>query len=172
MIREVLSDVIDPALDRLVSYGIRVSDNARVMLLAIGLQESLLTHRFQISVRSDGSRFRGPARGLWQFESGGGVAGVMNHRSSTDTARLFATEFVGSHDNRAIWASLAYEDILAAIFARLLLWTDPLPLPAPIAASEQFAWQYYIRNWRPGKPWPDKWPGNWQAALDAVQKRN
>ena len=47
------------------------------MLLAIGLQESRLTHRRQIG---------GPARGLWQFERGGGVAGVLRHAASRDHA--------------------------------------------------------------------------------------
>src|SRR5690606_35531315 len=46
------------------------SDRATVMLLAIGLQESRFEHRRQI---------KGPARGFWQFERGGGVRGVMTH---------------------------------------------------------------------------------------------
>ncbi len=36
------------------------------------------------------------------------------------------------------------------VFARLLLWTDAKPLPA--IGDEQGAWDYYLRNWRPGKP--------------------
>ena len=169
MPRDILETVINPALERLSPHRMQPSDPARVMLLAIGLQESALRHRFQISVRADGSRFRGPARGLWQFESGGGVFGVMNHRASSEIARQFAVEFVGSRDVGAVWASLAYEDILAAIFARLLLWTDPRPLPLPLADGNEEAWEYYIRNWRPGKPHRHTWDKHWLTALSTVQ---
>ena len=44
---------------------------ARVMMLAIGLQESRFVHRRQI---------KGPARGFWQFEQGGGVIGVVSRQ--------------------------------------------------------------------------------------------
>jgi hypothetical protein len=137
------------------------------MLYAIGLQESLLTHRFQ--VLSSGGR--GPARGLWQFEAGGGVTGVMNHKATSEIARLFAMQFVGTINPNAVWAAIAYEDILAAVFARLLLWTDAQPLPPATTASQEYAWQYYIRNWRPGKPHPDKWPDNWRAAIEKVNNQ-
>jgi len=171
MSKQILAEIINPALDRLAAHRIPVTDAARVMLYAIGLQESNLQHRFQISQRSNGERFRGPARGFWQFEIGGGVAGVMAHKSSADIARAFTAEFVGSNstNNGAIWATLAYEDILAAVFARLLLWTDPRPLPPPTPASEQEAWDYYIRNWRPGKPHPGQWSARWKAALDLIK---
>ena len=49
--------------------------NAVHLLLAIGLQESGLCERCQII---DGGG-KGPARGLWQFERGGGVVGVLTH---------------------------------------------------------------------------------------------
>ena len=51
-------------------------------------------------------------------------------------------------------------------FARLLLWTDPAPLPALGAAVR--AWAYYRRNWRPGKPHPETWPEMYQNALSFV----
>ena len=50
--------LLPPAMD---------TPDARVLLLAIGLQESKFSHRLQIG---------GPARGYWQFEQGGGVRGV------------------------------------------------------------------------------------------------
>ena len=96
MSKQILTEIINPALARLAAHRIPVSDAARVMLYAIGLQESNLQHRFQISLRSNGERFRGPARGLWQFEKGGGVSGVVNHRSSADIARVFTAEFVAA----------------------------------------------------------------------------
>ena len=61
MFKTILKEVINPALDKLAPFNIRPSNEARVMLCAIGLQESLLKHRFQV-VNGGG---RGPARGLW-----------------------------------------------------------------------------------------------------------
>ena len=46
------------------------SPEAELLLLAIALQESGCTHRAQI---------KGPARGYWQFERGGGFAGILAH---------------------------------------------------------------------------------------------
>jgi len=162
----ILVNVINPALERLSAHGLKPSDSARVMLYAIGLQESGLTSRWQIV---NGPYTRGPARGLWQFEAGGGVKGVLEHKSSSAIAQQFAREFVGSTNNYAVWATLAYEDVLAAVFSRLLLWADPRVLPAPVLASESEGWGYYVRNWRPGTPHPEKWAANWQAALEALK---
>ena len=61
------------------------------------------------------------------------------------------------------YMQLAKDDILAAGFARLLLWSDPQPLPA--IGDQQAAWQLYLRTWRPGKPRATAWPLNYQQAL-------
>lgn len=135
------------------------------MLLAIGLQESLLIHRYQI-VSGGG---KGPARGLWQFEKGGGVKGVLTHRSSSKTASIFAAYYSVSTDASVVWAALETSDKLACAFARLLLLTDPKTLPEADFLAQQEAWAYYLRNWRPGKPHPDAWKGNWQLAVKAVK---
>jgi len=161
----VLTDIIDPALAELEPHGIRSSPQARAMLYAIGMQESRLQHRFQIIT---GQFTRGPARGLWQFEAGGGVVGVLSHHSTQDRAQLFARRFVGSISRDAVWASLAYEDTLACIYARLLLWTDPRALPEPTLENEEAAWQYYIRNWRPGKPHRVTWSKFWCEAISKL----
>lgn len=167
MSKEILENAINPALNELTTYRIPVTDRARVMLIAIGLQESRLIHRFQIPQPQALNR-KGPARGLWQFEAGGGVAGVMTHQSTTNAATAFARRFVGSTNNFAIWATLEYEDVLAAIFGRLLLWSDPRALPEPTLANAEAAWSYYIRNWRPGKPHRHTWDGFWRQALETV----
>ncbi len=133
------------------------SPEARAMLIAIGLQESLLIHRYQVL---DGGA-KGPARGLWQFERGtkvsrGGVWGVFLHRASSEPLRLLCRARDCSFDPAAIWACLEHDDVLAAGVARLLLLTDPRPLPE--IGDRDGAWDYYMRNWRPGKPRPAKWP--------------
>lgn len=141
--------VIGPALELL---GARFdSRDAERMLLAIALQESLLIHRVQV---------KGPARGYWQFERGGGVRGVLRHDATKAAAVALCAALDYAPQEDVVYAALADNDMLACGFARLLLYSDPQTLPR----SEDSAWAYYLRNWRPGKPHPDKWAGNWQRA--------
>jgi hypothetical protein len=142
---------------------------ARLMLLAIGLQESNFEHRYQVTNRPG---VKGPARGLWQFESGsqtskGGVWGVYLHKDGHEPLRNLCRARDCGFDPRVIWAQLEYDDVLAAGVARILLWTDRRPLPE--IGEEQQAWDCYERNWRPGKPHPEKWPKNYEAALNEVE---
>lgn len=135
---------------------------ARVMLLAIGLQESRLIHRRQIG---------GPARGLWQFELGtrasrGGVWGVYLHHASTYWLHLLCQERGCDFEPAAIYARLEHDDVLAAGVARLLLFTDPKRLPA--VDDTAGAWDLYLRTWRPGKPHPHTWPDLHRQAREAV----
>jgi hypothetical protein len=133
------------------------SPQARVLLIAIALQESRLTHRDQI-VKGKKPGVKGPALGLWQFELGGGVKGVLSHPASA----LHAKSLVPSGTNRDVWLALETDDVLAARLARLLLWTDPRPLP--VRGDAAAGWNYYIRNWRPGKPHPQTWGAFWREA--------
>ena len=99
------------------------SPQARVMLLAIGLQESRFEHRRQIG---------GPARGLWQFEEGtkqtrGGV--YLHDASRFWLERLCASRGVQFLPD-VIYRTLDSDDVLAAGVARLMLFTDPKRLPA------------------------------------------
>lgn len=136
---------------------------ARVLLLAIGLQESGLAARVQ-KVAGGGP---GPARGLLQFERGGGVVGVLSHPASRDLALQVCTaRRLASTLSSVVWDDLASDDVLAFAFGRLLLMTDPKRLPA--LGDQQGAWDCYSRNWKPGKPHPDSWPANYSAALAAV----
>lgn len=155
---EITQRAIEPAY-ALLPARMR-SKEATLMLLAIGLQESRFEHRRQIG---------GPARGFWQFERGGGVLGVLTHPASRQAARDVCTRFDIGWDSRAVYRELADNDILAAAFARLLLYTHPAPLPA--LGSEADAWDYYIRNWRPGKPHLGTWPEMYQNALSFVLRR-
>jgi len=133
------------------------STPARAMLLAIGLQESEFKYRRQLS---------GPARGYFQFERMGGVAGVMQHRA---TALLLA-EVTGRLDYPlqvdVLYDAIEHNDVLAAVFARLLLWTIPEPLPGPHRADE--GWRQYIEGWRPGKPHVERWWSRYAIAWEAV----
>lgn len=134
------------------------SPKSWVMLLAIGLQESRFEHTHQIG---------GPAHGYWQFESGGGVKGVMNHDASKGYARDVCARLGVGWDRNVVFEAIERDQVLACAFARLLLWTDPKSLPA--IGAQTAAWETYTWNWRPGKPHPNTWPAYYQAAQKFVQ---
>lgn len=139
------------------------SREARLLVLAICLQESGLTARAQ-RVAGGG---KGPARGLAQFELTG-VRGVMTHPASRElVAKVCTDRRIGGATSSVVWAELENDDVLAMALARLLLLTDPRPLPPE--GDEEGAWAYYLRNWRPGKPHRDRWGPNYQAALAFVR---
>src|SRR3546814_20021728 len=91
---------------------------ARVTLAAIGYQESKYLTRVQYG--------GGPAHGYWQFESGGGVKGVMNHKASAELARKVCHARGIPFVRATVWAALATDDVLAEAFARMLMYPDPL----------------------------------------------
>lgn len=143
--------LLPPAMD---------SRAARVMLLAIGLQESGLHERVQI-VAGGG---KGPARGLWQFERGGGVRGVLTHQQTAPLALRVCQARQVSAVTSVVWGELETDDVLAAAFARLLLYSDPQQLPINADAG----WALYQRTWRPGKPKPETWLGFYRRAQEAI----
>ncbi|AEV34165.1 hypothetical protein Oweho_3214 [Owenweeksia hongkongensis DSM 17368] len=122
------------------------------MMLAIGYQES----GFEARVQHNG----GPANGFWQFEAGGGVTGVLNHPSTAIMAQEICMNLIGTTNKTDVHFQLQHNDLLAACFARLLLWT----LPGSIPTTEEAAWHYYIKAWRPGKPHRNRWTDNWKKA--------
>jgi hypothetical protein len=165
--QQIFTDTVRPVLGWLwTDHRVPNGPAAEAMLLAIGLQESRLTHRDQI-VAGKAPGQVGPATGFWQFERNGGVAGVMQHARSAAIARAAADAAGVAWDRDAIWRSFttAAGDDLAACFARLLLFTDPAPLPACSVSAEDEAWNYYLRDWRPGKPHRATWGGFWAQGV-------
>lgn len=144
--------------------GPKLSTQADRMLLTIAQQESACDARYQ-RLESGNA---GPARGFWQFEKGGGVRGVMTHTATRHLARPLCDALRVDWNEAAIWRAMEGCDVLAAGFARLLLWSDPRALPAPTDAASDLAWNYYLAGWRPGKPHPDKWRGYWLASGKAL----
>lgn len=126
---------------------------ARINQAAIGQQESGYLVRRQYG--------NGPARGYWQFEEGGGVKGVMEHKSTSELARSVCHARGVPFVRRTVWEALETDDVLAAAFCRLLMWTDSGKLPT----SEADGWAMYARTWRPGRPHPEKWPASWKFGL-------
>jgi hypothetical protein len=172
---EILESAINPALAILPKE--MSSDAARVMLLAIGLQESRFEHRWQVT---NTPGVKGPARSFWQAEQGGGmVAGVLSHPATSKLAKAACQAHGVPVNNRDVWLSIENNDELAATLARLLLWTEPRSLPA--VADEEGAWGMYLRAWRPGahsrgtdaqkKELRAKWARNHAAARSALSAR-
>ena len=141
------------------------SDEARVALLTIGLQESKFLARVQI-VNGGG---QGPARSFWQFERGGGVRGVLRHPASAKLAREIVVASGVPADEAAVHKAMGLEryDIMSAALARLLLVPAPTRLPA--IGDEAGLWDLYARRvWRPGKPHINTWAGNYAMARATV----
>lgn len=142
------------------------SDRAKVLLCAITLQEDPEGHRFQVLDRKDLTK-KGPARGLLQFELGGGVAAVMRRGAPSEPWASMVCETRGvKWDRRTIWENLEFDDVLAFAFGRLLLLNLPQALPSPTDAHK--AWAQYVEAWGPGKPHPEKWPENHAEAVAFV----
>ncbi len=154
MLREIDEKAIAPAM--LLMPMAMDSPRARIQMLATGLQETSLRYRTQ--------HMDGPARGLWQFERGGGVRGVLEHPSTCAIAIRACEARDVKHDAQSAWAALETDDVLAAVFARLFMWTDAHKLPD----EAQGGWLAYLRTWRPGRPRPDTWPAFYAQAEDWV----
>lgn len=154
------AEIIDRTY-REVLPGKFASVEATMLLLAIGYQESRFKHRQQIG---------GPARSFWQFERDGGVAGVLRHPATARHARAVCEILDVPANKAAVYASMLTNDLLGCAFARLLLYSDPHPLPAPgmVASS----WDYYIRNWRPGKPHRLTWDSLYATAMETSRGKN
>lgn len=136
------------------------SPAATALLLAIGLQESKFLHRAQIG---------GPARGFWQFERGGGVQGVMAHPSTGALVRRALRELRYeriANSPTDLHALITDNDTVAAVFARLLLWTVPGRLPNRNEAD--YGWKCYLSGWRPGKPHRSTWDAYFVSAWQRV----
>jgi hypothetical protein len=176
---DALRKVIRPALKLLPDN--MTDPRALAMILTIFLQESLLKYRWQV-IDLNRPNVMGPARGLGQFELGtqasrGGVWGVYLHAASRFWLAKVCEQLGVTFAPRAIWRGMEASDALAVCVARLLLFTDPKPLPA--MGDVETAWKYYLRNWRPGaytRGTPNaraelraKWGRNYTIALRTVQ---
>lgn len=133
------------------------STEATVMLLAIGLQESRFEHRKQIG---------GPANGFWMFERGGGVVGVLNHAATKKHALAVCILRGVTPTPEAVYRRIVDDDLLACAFARLLLYSDPKPLPPAGAVLD--SWSYYLNTWRPGRPHERTWAGLYRQSMEAM----
>lgn len=137
------------------------STKATALLLAIGMQESRFRMRQQQPV--------GPARGFWMFEPTGVVA--VRHHPRTAVMLLAAASDLCYPSIRTmlpidVCEALQHNDVLAAVFARCLLWTSITRLPD--IGETQHGWQEYIKLWRPGTPRGETWAGFYDEAWKQI----
>jgi len=147
--------IVEPSLQRMFAMpeiAIPVTDEARVMIMAIAGQESAWSHRRQVG---------GPARSYWQFERHGGVAELFQKTPKQLRALCDYWDIPQLADD--VFEAMAWHDPLACAMARLLLWQDKAALPE--LGAKDHAWDYYIRNWRPGMPHRSAWDGNYNQAM-------
>jgi hypothetical protein len=162
-VRDCLTIAVGPALSLLPPKMDTAA--ARAMLVAIALQESDLDHRRQRP---------GPARGYWQFERGNsttraGVYGVLTHPQTAALARETIVRLDYEPSVSVVHEAIEDNDVLACVFARLLLWTLPVRLPQP--AETELAWKQYLDAWRPGRPHPERWPSRYALAWCEIGAR-
>jgi len=131
---------------------------ARAFLLTVVQQESRLRHRRQI---------HGPARSYFQFERAG-VRAVLGHLASAEHARRACALLDVEPTTDAVYLAIEHHDVLACIFARLLLWTLPGKLPQE--HEPDLAWSQYLSAWRPGKPHRSTWDGFFIEAWRIVKE--
>lgn len=141
--------LLPPAMD---------SPAARAQMLATAMQESKIAARRQLP--------SGPARGFFQFERGGGVRGVLTHPASRAHAAAVLRRLTYRVDAAVAHAALEHNDVLAAAFARLLLYTLPAPLPRRDEPDE--GWRQYLAAWQPGKPHARTWSRYFAQAWEIV----
>lgn len=162
-----LSNAYD-LLEHIAGHNRMRSAQATVLLLTVQLQEAPNQEQKQIG---------GPAVGTYQFERGGGIAGVLRHDASRRLAVAVCQALgVPPTVDGVATALQNTNDTLDAALARLLLWTDRPALPA--LGDVEGAFQAYLRVWRPGAyhrgteavrlKLREKWSRNYAKALAQV----
>lgn len=154
MTPDLMESVMDAAFDLLPSK--MNSHDARRFLFAIGFYESKMKFRRQLP--------KGPARGYWQFETGG-VWDARNKRGVKSHARriLKALDYDPTLTDGKVKLLLEHNDVLAVCFARLLMWTIPKRLPKTL--EEELAYQQYLSAWRPRGRDRKRWARAWNYAV-------
>lgn len=163
--------IVEPTLQYMAgspSIAIPVTDAARVLVMTIPGQESGgWQYRRQIGIGQYYPQKVG-ARGFWQFESPWGGPVAMNDvlQKAASQIQTVCRMLEIPCDKFTLYEAVAWNDTLACAMARLLLWIDPAPLPA--VGDKEGAWQYYVRNWRPGAPHRGTWDGYYNQSLAAI----
>ena len=176
-LRQIVDEDIALGLALLPLVMSRNLPQVQIQLLTTHLQESPGQDQCQIT-NSKTPGACGPARGIFQFEKAGGVAGVLNHPSTRVAAAEVCRKLGIAPTADAVYEALrTTDDQLDVAFARMLYWTDKDPLPKFGDVTK--SWEYYIRNWRPGAfsngtpaartALRKKWSTNYATALEVLR---
>lgn len=153
---------IYPAAARLLPVKMH-TPAAWALVTAIGIHESRFLFRRQVAAfDGTGAPQYGPARGWWQFELGG-VRDVLTSGRTRVEAGVVLDALGYPADPHEIHLALQHNDVLAAAFARLLVWNDARRLPDQNHAVD--GWLIYLAQWRPGAA--DKRAQDWTAEFTA-----
>lgn len=158
-----LRQIVRPGLYTLGAHStVQPTLAAERFLVAIALQESDATHRYQNSP----AEAPGPARGFWQFERIAVSELLTNARTKILALEACQRAHVVAQP-AAAHRAIEGHDRLATAFARLLVLLHASPLPE----TEAQGWQQYRDQWRPGRPRAEKWSRCWQQATDATLRQ-
>lgn len=159
-------DTIRPVHTGLMAeFGVPDTLEAACLSVAISWQES------NASARDQGDpAIIGPATGKWQFERMGGVWEILNDGKTKTIAHELCRRVRVDPQPEPVWRLFATEagDELACAFARLLIWKDPANPPPRVSSSEQAAYDYYNRRWKPGAKRREAWSKSWRCGLEVV----
>lgn len=165
-VKQIVATVILPVHQGLMEeFGVPNTPEAVALSVAAMWQES----KFHTRDQGD-DNVLGPATGWGQFEKMGGVAEILQARQTKDIAAELCRRAQVAASPDPVWRLFASAagDQLHVAFVRLLTWKDPQALPPATAAGQEAAYQYYDRNWRPGKKRPQDWPASWAMGLAVV----
>jgi len=163
--------IVQPTLAMMEAHPairIPVTPKGNVLVMTCAGQESLWKSRRQIRIGQYHPQSVG-ARSYWQMESTWGGPVAINDVIQDTPRQLFAIceDLEIPTDELSLYEACAWNDTLACALARLLLWSDPAPLPE--VGDKQGSWDYYRRNWKPGVPHPSTWSARYDASLAAMQ---
>lgn len=166
-----LKSDIDAGL-ALLPEALRTLD-AKVQLYATSIQENPTRAPRQLIKKDGRLQPIGPAAGDYQFEKTGGIRGLINFKSARLQQMLDAAclDRKKTKTEDGLFAAVQVDPVLAAALARLLYFTDSGALPK--AGAEQYAWEVYLRTWRPGAYERDpkglraKWSKSYAEAMKA-----
>ncbi len=91
---------------------------------------------------------------------------MLEHPATRIVARELCATLDIEPTIAGVYEAVAFNDILCAGFARLLLWTLPQALSGPNEPSA--GWDCYVDAWRPGTPRPETWEPFFAEAWEMV----
>lgn len=156
------ADLLNPTLDEIAEFAPMMTRNRalRVLMTSIAGQESNWEHRVQIP--------SGMAHSLFQIEEAT-IPLIIANPASKELFTVGMDHFqIQDRSAPALFDLMADEagDKVSVLFARLLLWCNPKPIP--YEDEEQALFKYYRETWRPKHAVWARWPVVYGQAMMVV----